>query len=97
MALFPKGNRRIYGRELGELMTCTLADKKRLATQIKAYERQIARQEKIYKEASSAFPMALDPAFCQRVMDASQQTMADLRKKIEGLKKIASGNNGANN
>lgn len=65
--------------------------KKQIAAQIRKHEREISKQEKIYNEAAGALPMALDPAFCQRAMNASQQAMADLRKAIDELKKVAGG------
>ncbi len=65
--------------------------KKQIAAQIRKHEREISKQEKIYNEAAGALPMALDPAFCQRAMNASQRAMADLRKAIDELKKVAGG------
>lgn len=66
-------------------------NKRLIAAQIRKHEREFNRQEKIYNEAAGALPMALDPAFCQRAMNASQRAMADLRKAIDELKKVAGG------
>ena len=66
-------------------------NKRLIAAQIRKHEREYNRQEKIYNEAADALPMALDPAFCQRAMNASQQAMAAARKAIDELKKVAGG------
>lgn len=61
--------------------------KQYIAAQIRQHEKEIARQEKIYKEAYDALPMALDEKFCKRIMSKSQKIQAELRKQIDDLKK----------
>ena len=65
--------------------------KRQIAAQIKKQEREFNRQEKMYREAADALPMALDPVFCQRVMAASKQAMAQAQKAIDLLKRAAGG------
>ena len=61
--------------------------KAHIAAKIRQCERQITRQEKIYKEAYDTLPMSLDEKFCRRIMDESQKKQADLRKQIDELKR----------
>lgn len=58
---------------------------------VKHYEEAIRKQEKIYEEARSAFPMALDPAFCKRIMDQSQAVIAQHRAALASLKRAIRG------
>lgn len=64
---------------------------KRVAAQVKSMEREIAKQEKMYKEAAEALPMAIDPAFCRKIMAQCSTAMSDLREKINELKKTVGG------
>lgn len=54
---------------------------------IRTYKKELARQEKILKEVAGALPMALDPAFCQRVINETQQAIVYLRKEIKELER----------
>lgn len=64
---------------------------KRVAARVKNMEREIAKQEKMYKEAAEALPMAIDPAFFRRIMIQCSRRKSELHGKISELKKTVEG------
>lgn len=64
---------------------------KRVAARVKNMEREIAKQEKMYKEAAEALPMAIDPAFCRKIMAQCLAKKTDLQGEISELKKTVEG------
>lgn len=64
---------------------------KRVAARVKNMEREIAKQEKMYKEAAEALPMAIDPAFCCRIMIQCSRRKSELQGEISELKKTVEG------
>lgn len=60
---------------------------KRVAAQVKNKEREISKQEKMYKKAAEALPMAIGPAFCRRIMAQCSRRKSELLGEITELKK----------